>query len=403
MNITPSSVKERILTIDIIRGLALLGIILANMAYFKSPVLQKTGLVYETAPLPEAALDIFAVVFVDTFVLGKFYPMFSLLFGLGFYLFYERIIQKDLNGKEFYKRRLVFLLLIGIIHLFFIWSGDILVTYAAAGFMLLIFIDRKPKSILTWGISLTAGLSVIMTGLIVMGNFFLRMDAVSEFQAGTSQAVSEAYRVMSGGSYAEILSFRFTSEIILILGNLPISVLNVFGIFLIGLYFGKQGWFRNVEEHLAGWKKIRLHAGWSGILLTALFAALKFDVTGLPFWMADGLAQGLNLIAGPLLMLFYVSVMVLLFHGKTPGFISTSLAAVGKMALTNYLMQSIICVLIFFGFGFGLYGSVGAFTGMILAVLIYLAQIVFSRFWLTRFNQGPMEALWRKWTYKKAS
>ncbi|WP_147804876.1 DUF418 domain-containing protein [Alkalicoccus halolimnae] len=403
MNITPSSAKERILTIDIIRGFALLGIILANMAYFKSPVLQKTGLLYETAPLPDQALDIFAVVFTDTFVLGKFYPMFSLLFGLGFYLFYERLIQKDLDGKQFYKRRLVFLLVIGFIHLVFIWSGDILVTYALGGFLLLLFINRTPKFILTWGILLIAGLSVVMTGLVVLGNFFLQMDAVSEFQAGTSQAVSEAYTVMSQGSYTEILAFRFTSEIILILGNLPISVLNVFGIFLIGLYFGKQGWFRNVGEHLAGWKKIRLHAGWSGILLTALFAALKFDVTGLPFWMADGLAQGLNLIAGPLLMLFYVSVMVLLLHGKAPGLISTSLAAVGKMALTNYLMQSIICVLIFFGFGFGLYGSVGAFTGMVLAILIYFAQIVFSRVWLTRFNQGPMEALWRKWTYKKAS
>ena len=401
MKLEPSTGTERIMTLDVIRGFALLGILLANMAFFKTPAIQESGFFMNSLPLDGGVWDVSASLFIDTFILGKFYPMFSLLFGLGFYLFYERANSRELDGRKLFKRRLVFLLGIGLIHLVLIWSGDILFTYAIAGFALLLFVNRTPKVILAWGISLIAGMTLLLGLFVTGGNFVLQSKMGGSLQEETRAGIDEAYRVMSEGGFAEILLHRLDNEVFLILSNSPFSALNVLGIFLIGLYMGKKGWFRDVEAHMSNWKKLRLHAGWSGIILTALFIGLTYDFLPVPYWLGSALGQGLNITAGPLLMLFYVSAAVLYLHNKQPGFFTGSLAAVGRMALTNYLLQSIIAVFLFFGYGFGLFGSVGAFAGMLTALGIYVLQVIGSRLWLQHFRQGPMEALWRKWTYSR--
>ncbi len=401
MKLEPSTGTERIMTLDVIRGFALLGILLANMAFFKTPAIQESGFFMNSLPLDGGVWDVSASLFIDTFILGKFYPMFSLLFGLGFYLFYERANSRELDGRKLFKRRLVFLLGIGLIHLVLIWSGDILFTYAIAGFALLLFVNRTPKVILAWGISLIAGMTLLLGLFVTGGNFVLQSKMGGSLQEETRAGIDEAYRVMSEGGFAEILLHRLDNEVFLILSNSPFFFFFVLGIFLIGLYMGKKGWFRDVEAHMSNWKKLRLHAGWSGIILTALFIGLTYDFLPVPYWLGSALGQGLNITAGPLLMLFYVSAAVLYLHNKQPGFFTGSLAAVGRMALTNYLLQSIIAVFLFFGYGFGLFGSVGAFAGMLTALGIYVLQVIGSRLWLQHFRQGPMEALWRKWTYSR--
>ncbi len=398
MNLEASRSKERVVSIDVIRGFALLGILLANILFFKSPLFQKQGATVPE-PLGEAPfLEQTGHFVIEFFVNGKFYPMFSLLFGLGFYFFYSRIVQRGLDGNSFFKRRMTFLLILGLIHLIFIWSGDILHTYAVAGFFLLLFIDKNPKVILTWGIALLGVSWIVLSLLFFLSSIALTMKG-NAMGADIQNNIAAAYQVFSEGTYGEILAFRIQEEVFYVLLNLFLTVPNVLGIFLIGLYFGKQEWFTKAEEYQKKWRNLFIHSFWSGILLTSIYTFLLFDLFPIPYSLAVSLADGLNIIAGPLLMLCYVSFFVLLIQRIKSLKALVPLAAVGRMALTNYLMQSVILVFIFYGFGFGLFGSVNIVESILIAIGIYLLQVVFSTLWLSKRSQGPMEALWRKWTY----
>ncbi|MFB4162889.1 DUF418 domain-containing protein [Alteribacillus sp. JSM 102045] len=400
MKVSSTARNERILSLDFIRGIALLGILFANMAFFKSPVFQLQSLPGELASLPADHLNQWAVFGIDWFVIGKFYPMFSFLFGLGFYLFYERMREKGLDAGKMYSRRLYFLLALGAVHLLFIWSGDILHTYAITGFLLLLFIHRKPKTILIWGIMLILVSAFLLGVLVTTSNLFVAYQEGTAFEQDAQNAVSTALSTYSSGSYIDILSFRISNEIPIVLSNLLLSIPNILGLFLIGLYIGKQGFIRNAEEHLSFWKKLLLFTLMSGGLLSGLYACLKNGIFSIAPWLSNGLAEGLNIIAGPLFMLFYVSSAVLLFQKPAFKKLFQPITMVGQMALTNYLLQSIVCIFIFYGFGLQLYGTIYAATGILITLVIYAVQTLLSWFWLGNYDQGPMEKLWRRFTYK---
>ncbi|WP_185819671.1 DUF418 domain-containing protein [Salibacterium salarium] len=398
MKVSSTTKEERIITLDIIRGFALLGILFVNMSTFKSPVFQRQSVLSELAALPTGLLNQWSQFALDFFVVGKFYPMFSFLFGLGFYLFFERLQEKGLPANKLYQRRMVFLLIIGFIHLVFVWSGDILFTYAIAGFILLLFIHRGSKTILGWAIGLLVGSSLITGFLSLIGNFFMTTQQGGALEEQSRLAVSNAETIYSNGSYLEILGFRLSDEVPLVLSNLIITVPNVLGLFLIGLYVGKKGWMQQPSWFMSVWKRLFPITLISGGLLSILFASLNNGLLPLPAWFAAGAASGLNIAAGPLLMLFYIATAMLLSQKRTNLF--KPVAFVGQMALTNYLLQSIICLFIFYGFGLQLYGTINVATGLLITIVIYTAQLMLSSFWMGNYSQGPMEKLWRKWTYR---
>jgi uncharacterized protein len=386
--------NERIHTVDIIRGVAVLGIILANMMHFKS-LAQKDILIFlEGHELPDGIFNQFATLFISFFVEGKFYPMFSLLFGLGFYILYNRLQQKDLKANRVFSRRLVFLLLIGAIHIIFFWHGDILLTYGLTGFFLLFFISRDPKTILLWSISLHAVASIVVSMITLKGT--LGFPPAGEIKALNEVTTS----MMAQGGYWEIVSFRFTDSIINILSNI-FSVPAILPLFLLGLYMGKTGMFHEAEAHLGRWKRICIHSLWAGMLSSVAATALMHNFTPIPSYLAYGIGFGLRTLTGPILMLFYVSVLVLLTRKKMQQAIMKPFANVGRMALTNYLMQTLFLVLIFHGYGLGLFGQFSSGAGLLLSIGVYLFQLILSTLYLKKFKQGPMEALWRKWTYSK--
>ncbi|MEB1809249.1 MAG: DUF418 domain-containing protein [Bacillaceae bacterium] len=395
----PISDNERIITIDIIRGIALMAILMANMVAFKTPVFQESNFVLEGKLIVEGTFNQIADFLLHLFIHGKFYPMFSLLFGLGFFLFYDRLKQKELNGNRYFTRRALFLLLIGILHVTFIWSGDILHTYAIAGLFLMFFVNRSPKVILIWAISLVFVSMVIMFLSLLGYGALIQFD--SELQVTRQQLFEQAIIILSNGTYAEILEFRLLNEVSLMILNLIFTLPNVLGLFLIGLYMGKKGMFHNIEGSLPLWKKVRIHSFWSGGLLAALFVFLLYNGLNTPYWLSYTLAYTINIIGGPLLMLWYVSSIVLALQNKDRMKRLMPIASYGRMALTNYIAQSIICVFIFYGFGFGLFGSVGIAVGIGIAMVIISFQVLVSHYWLTKYKQGPLEALWRKWTYSK--
>ncbi|AXF57596.1 DUF418 domain-containing protein [Salicibibacter kimchii] len=393
--------NERIHTLDIIRGIAVFGILIANMYAFKSLAFTDVRPYIEGGTVPQGALSQFADVFNTIFVEGKFYPMFSLLFGLGFYIFYTRLLEKDIHADRMFVRRLVFLLIIGLLHLVFLWSGDILHTYALAGFLLLLFVHRQPKTIMVWLVSLLGAASMIMLFLTSVSGvgLQLKMESGMGSFAGFENSVESGEAVMANGTYGDILQYRFFNEVIPVLMQSIFIAIAVLPLFLIGLYMGKRGMFHDVEGNVKKWKSLCIHSFWSGGLLTALMTSLHYDVLPLPSFVTYGMAEGLNFAAGPLLMLFYVSGLVLIIRSKGWQRLLMPFAAVGRMALTNYLMQTIIAIFIFYGFGLGLFGQISSGVGLMVAVIIFTAQLIVSNLYLQTFKQGPMEALWRKWTY----
>ncbi|GAK08658.1 LOW QUALITY PROTEIN: putative inner membrane protein [Geomicrobium sp. JCM 19038] len=390
--------QDRIHTLDIIRGIAILGIAMANMMHFKTLADLDMMTMIEGRGLPEATLDALSSLFITFFVEGKFYPMFSLLFGLGFYIFYSRTLEKDLNANRLFSRRLTFLIIIGLLHQFLFWHGDILFTYGVTGFLLLLFISRQPKTILLWA-TLMLAISSFFYAILTAGMgllFGLGKEAMSSKYQSANNPMKWRMGIISKFFFIDYL------ESFLMIFNVFMVIPTILPLFLLGLYFGKTGMFHNVEEHVGKWKKICIHTAWSGILLSVLTTALIHDFFPIPPGVGYGLGTGIRMFTGPILMLFFVSAFVLLLRKESRQAMLKPIAAVGRMALTNYLMQTLIFVFIFHGYGLGLFNQVGSFIGLVISVLVFGLQILFSTLYLKKFKQGPMETLWRKWTYKNA-
>lgn len=399
-SLTPRS-NERIVSLDIIRGFALLGILLANMAFFKSPALQLQGYPGAEPLLSLSQMDEWFQFLINWLVVGKFYPMFSFLFGLGAYIFYTRLAEKGREPKAYFLRRFSFLLGLGLIHLLFIWSGDILHTYAAAGFLLLYFLRSPAKTVLVWGVSLIAVSAVFLTGLLILSYAVSADYFASDAAAEQAQAdISSAESVYSSGSYLELLGFRLSNELPLILSNIFFTVPSILGLFLIGFYFGKKELFRRSSTASGFWRKLQLIGLGTGLPLSFMYAYFNSSYSSFPAWMAASIGEGINYIGGPLLMLGYVASIVLIVRHEWFKRLLFPIALVGRMALTNYLLQSIVCAFIFYGFGLELFGTVSVSTGVLIALIIYTAQVILTFFWFLAFSQGPIESLWRRWTYR---
>ncbi|WP_079474575.1 DUF418 domain-containing protein [Marinococcus halophilus] len=394
-----TALTERIHTIDMLRGFALLGIILANMAAFKALGFSQYADMVNTSLTETTAADQAVNTLLDFFVIGKFYPLFSFLFGLGFYMFYQRLTEKNFSADRIFQRRLLFLLFIGTIHLVFLWSGDILHLYAVTGFFLLMFTYRSSKAVLTWAL-----------GLIFASGFFMTL-LLTAASAGTAsmspepaeRSVASGISAMKDGSYIDILTYRLSNEVIFVLLQLPFSVPFILGLFLLGFYFGRRNMFTEAAAHLRTWKRLFIHSLWLGLILNAVVTALKQEWITLPGGISAGLGDGLNYIAGPVLTLWYVSSFVLAAKSQSLRHFLLPFASMGRLALTNYLMQTIIAVLLFHGYGLGLFGEVSVTGGFITALVIYIVQLAGSHWYMKKFSQGPIEYLWRKWTYARTA
>ena len=393
--IAPIQPAERISEIDIIRGFALFGILMVNMSFFKIPMF------FERYPsnFPEGIEQVSAWV-IQLFFTGKFYAIFSFLFGLGFYIFMERTLARGMELVPLYRRRLLALMLFGFIHLFFIWSGDILFAYALVGFIMLRFRDKSPESLKKWIVGLFA------TALVLNGTFSL-LSGYSEIMAGeeygliVQQMLDGATAVYRYGSFGQLVAFRAVNELPYVIISMIVWIPAILAFFLCGLYAGKKELFKDIPGNAAFLKKIRnigLPVGAMLMLFYFLVETGTFPVSTL-FWHS-ALAV-LNYSASLFLFPAYVALVALALQGDFFKKLLYPLAAPGRMALTNYLSQTVICIFIFYGFGLGLYANVNAAHGILIAIAIYFIQVAWSNLWLKKFRYGPMEWLWRVLTYKK--
>ncbi len=392
--ITPVQPGERISEIDIVRGLALLGILMVNMSFFKYPLF----FARYPSSFPEGAEQL-AAWFIQLFFTGKFYAIFSFLFGLGFYIFMERTLAKGLELVPLYRRRLFALLGFGFIHLFFIWSGDILFTYALVGFILLKFRDKSVDAIRKWIIWLFI-ISIVLNFIFGIINGVGEVFAGEKYYLIMQDMIEGATAVYLYGSIGELILFRLVNEVPYVLIGLLVWLPAVLAFFLCGLYIGKRGIIKDIPGNLEFLKKVRNTGLPFGALLLLFYIFIETGVIPTSVMLRHALLSSSNYAASLFIFPAYVAVVLIALQKKFWKRFLAPVAAAGRMALTNYLAQTFICIIIFYGLGFGLFGTVSAVIGILITLAIFLVQVGWSNLWFKGFRYGPMEWLWRTITYK---
>ena len=395
---SPVQPNERHIILDSLRGLALLGICLANYSEFSLYSFLSGNV---TEAMPTAAIDAIVRYVQYIFIDGKFYTLFSLLFGIGFSIILSNSAKKNRNGMKIFYRRMAVLFLVGLLHLLFLWAGDILILYAFVGLFLPLFWKLSDRKILIWAIGLLLFPVLIDAGVeAFQWNLSAPVISATQYFHGQFGITEDKFPVWLAESktYLDVLKFNIAGSFIrmqeFIDGNRAFKVL---GIFLLGLYVGRNKLFAQLEENKLLLKKTALYGFIIGLPTSVLYAWSA--VNAHPFGLtAHSLIYAISVVP---LSLAYISSVCLWYLKNKERKIVTLFAAPGRMALTNYIMQSVIGMIVFYGIGFGL----GAVTGLVYAELIALAvfglQVTYSCIWLHYNRFGPLEWVWRMLTYGK--
>jgi uncharacterized protein len=394
--------QSRIEIIDILRGFTLLGIVMVHFAEQ-----------YYAGAHPESHMnfnikflgDDIMMGFIGIFISGKFYMIFSFLFGLSFFL----QLNKSDSSAKFFGRffwRLIVLLAIGFVHHLH-YRGDILTIYAMLGVGLLICFKLPDKFLLVLALALIVNLpSAAVRGVEALNASVKQTEEPQNPFAGNNEENERYFNTVKSGSYLEVLKanfyeFEFKYRFQVESGRIYITM----GLFLLGLYVGRKRIFENWYQNLPDFKKYLKSSLWT-ILGLVLFAAAFFGgaelanikLPDIVLWLVGGFLFDVFNLA---LATIYVAAIVLLFQKEKWKPRLMQFYEVGRMGLTTYLMQTLFGVLLFFGIGFGLLGEIGTLASVAIGLVIFIGQIYFSKWWLARFRYGFFEWLWRSATYFK--
>jgi uncharacterized protein len=398
----PIATEERVQSLDVLRGLALLGILVVNI------------LVY--APKPASATDWVAAKIIRIFAEGSFFPLFSLLFGVGFAVFLERAASRGAKGVVLYLRRLTALLAIAVLQIILLDEQNILLRYAFLGLPLLLFWRAPPRVCFAAALiclALAVARSPVNQQLLEreMRDPALAADVRQQRAAGQANVWArraEWERVKATRSFLEAAEFRTRWEVPNQLAwstNLHRNptLFHILAMFLLGVaawrwrVFVEPRGYRRLMIHLVGWGLV---AGLAGNL--ALNAGPRGDSISL-FASRPIITIIVTLLADTALALGYASAVLLLWHSGESVWRRrlAPLAGIGRMGLTNYLWQSVAMSLLFLPYGFGLAGKLPFWAYPLIAVPIFLSHIPLSAWWLARYRFGPVEWLWRAATYAR--
>jgi len=390
----PVSSTERIAALDIVRGLALFGVLQINLVFFSGHIYQEwAGATYALGWGGPALSWV-----RDHLIAEKSMFCFSMLFGVGLSIQMERALARGQAFGGFALRRLGALAILGITHATLIWSGDILLVYAVTGLILVPLLRARVRTIL---IAAGIGFMVSSNYKIILG--WMHVPNWLLFSHWYKQApwlLHSANQAYGNGTWMEAAHWRIWEWNHV---GRAIDILSVFGClppFLLGLALWRIGILRDTTGRVRSVRRIFHAAFWFGIAFSlvpfAWFAHIpKPWEAGWRGMLLRGLFQ-----AGPLTLAlgYFMGILLLLQRERWSRWLS-HLAPMGRMALTNYLTQSLVCTWIFNAHGLGLWGRIPPAGYILGGIGLYGCQIALSRWWLTRFSFGPAEWLWRSMTY----
>ncbi|HEX8250335.1 MAG TPA: DUF418 domain-containing protein [Pyrinomonadaceae bacterium] len=398
--ITPISTPERIEILDVLRGLAVGGILIGNMQWFSG-----YGMMPPAVAAQGPLADQITHFLVHFFVEGKFYSIFSFLFGFGFALQIARAQERGDLTASLFKRRLFWLLVIGLLHAYLLWAGDILSIYAVMGFLLVLFRRKTDGALLRWALALLV--IPILTYILIYILFvaFVPPGAVAGFmdEAAQLKRWNEGVRMVTQSSYLQtIRDFNLQYMVGRYAGLiLEMRLPKILAMFLLGFYAYRQGFLKDLSSHQPFIRRVLVYGLVLGLIGNIAFAALAGKEAVLPPTPA-GIAGVISYAFGvPALALFFIALVATLWQKAAWRRPLALLAPVGRMALTNYLLQTVICLSVFYGYGFGQFGRFGATAATLLALGVFLFQILLSAVWLKYFRYGPVEWIWRQLTYRR--
>ena len=351
-------------------------------------------------------LDRTVLFFIDWFVEGKFYGIFSILFGVGFALQADRFRTSDMSFSNFWFRRMIVLCCIGLLHMYFVWNGDILTLYSLLGMLLPFFLNLSNRTLLRWIVVLLL-IPLFIHGLMYMTPESSFWGSLSRVSAGLKEqwgfADLSLLEMRTSDSALQVCAINILSAI-----PRPMSYLlsgryfQVLGLFLIGLLLARH-WLPKIRTNSISVPRSAIWIGTIGLITSFGYAVIKGKI-GTPFELSEiGLVQGVVYHIGSTSLALGVSMMFLyLWASGRAKSVFENLALLGRMALTNYIFQNITAVILFFGYGFALMRKVPFAYLPLFAFSILLVQWIFSRAWLSRFQQGPLEFVWRRLTYRRA-
>lgn len=401
--IKPITTTERIAYLDILRGISILFIYTANILVFSGIVFlpKDTPLREYTLPTDEL-LGFFSYVLVD----GKFYSLFSMLFGIGCVIQYNNLKSHNKAFAPFFRKRMFWLLIFGLIHLFLFWPGDILTLYAILGFFLIYLIKKSNRILLIWAVVLILFPLVNWAFINYTGIFYPGLS----FQVSTEiyQFFGMPLTEMNGFPQPDLAAYLLNDNVLdffkMNLGNgfarigMVLSegrLFKVLGIFLIGIWAGRKILTSNLLDNSKFLKKVLIAGLLLGLPFNVLRGYLQFyaDVPEtIDFFKTLTYALG----TVPLALAYAAGIALLAKNGVS--FLNW-FKPVGKTALSNYLFQTGFSIILFYGFGFNLVGKFGFTYIMLIGLGVFITQIIMSKVWLSYFRYGPMEWLWRKLTY----
>ena len=394
----PTTSSERIQALDFLRGFAILGILIVNIQSFSMPA---AAYMNPAAYGDLEGLNKWVWLFTHVFGDQKFMTIFSILYGAGILLVTQKAEARSGRSAGLHYRRTFWLLVIGLVHAHLIWHGDILVPYALCAFFAYLFRKAKPTTLLVVGTVLVA----VHTLIYVFFGMTLNqwppetLEEVKQVWIPTEQAIQSEIAALTGSLSGQIAHVSSEATVMETFVFFILMLWRAGGLMLVGMALYKWGVL--TAKRSAAFYKKGLVIGWLIGFPLVIYGVSKNFATGWTFEYSMYLGSQFNYWGSLLVSFGYICGIMLIAKSEMLPWLRDRLAAVGQMALTNYILQSVICVFIFYGIGLGLFGQIER-TGQLMIVLaIWILQIIYSRPWLNKYRFGPLEWMWRSLTYMR--
>lgn len=381
------SIQERVSSIDILRGFALLGILLVNILGFNASFFDFGGFYNH---LPDTHQQLFYQVYISL-TADKFIFIFSFLFGYGMFMQTQKFQSRGADFRAFFIRRMWVLALFGIGHILFLWAGDILLLYAIAGFALLLLSILSTR----WRI-LFAVFFYFFIGIWLVAGVWLPLP--NALSSTCTECLEKARIIYANGVYFECLQLRLQEYQAFRNINAFYYLPKIIGVSLLGYISSSYDLHQQIANHKQKWWLILIAI--AGIGAVSYFGFEKIVDFKSPY------ANAIYMTAYEFMNVFvagsYLLLIMLVASYPIAAKCLRPLALMGYMSLTNYIMQSIILSLIFYGWGWGLFGMENMKSLFAMALCIFVCQLIVNSIWFRFYKQGPLEKLWRYLSYKNS-